>query len=156
MCIKSFKSHIAFSLKPFVYMFNPALPFCFYLRSYFFLCTWGLYSLCFPSLTGSSPCYHKAVCFSLFFTLLFTLNIFKHYFLSQLSPINLLSDEFIVLQQCAIATFWKKGVTFHWIWGIWRGWKKWLCLQWSFHSTLYFWVLKTTSNSLHCSPSLMS
>lgn len=154
MCIKSFKSHIAFSLKPFVYMFNPALPFCFYLRSYFFLCTWGLYPLCFHSSSGSLSLFPtKAVCFPLFFTLLFNLNIFKDNFLSQLSPINLLRE---VTNSCATATFWKKGVTFHCIWGIWGAWKKGLCLQWSFHSTLHFWVLETTFNSLHCSPSLMS
>lgn len=87
--LKASKVILLFLLNPL--FIRSTLPFSsgFYLRSYFFLCTWGLLSpsVFLPCLVPT-PCYHKAVCFSLFLTFLFTLNLLRDYFLSLLRPAN--------------------------------------------------------------------
>lgn len=87
--LKASKVILLFLLNPLFICSTLPFPSGFYLRSYFFLCTWGLLSpsVFLPCLVPT-PCYYKAVCFSLFLTLLFTLNLFKDYFLPVLPPIN--------------------------------------------------------------------
>ena len=91
--LKASKVTLLLLLNPLFICSTLPFPSGFYLRSYFFLCTWGLLSssVFLPCLVPTL-CSHKAVCFSLFLTPLFTLNLFKDYFLPLLPPVNPLGE----------------------------------------------------------------